>query len=67
MAGCYGGSPEDRYFERMLYDYLDSLDVPEDEEDIIEDDEPEEKEEEKDVASYSISDQWQFLWSWYLP
>ena len=59
MAGCYGGSLEDRYYERMLYDYLDSLDVPEEEEeDIIEDDEPEdeEKEEEKDVASYSISD-----------
>lgn len=23
MAGCYGNSKEDRYFEKMLYDYLD--------------------------------------------
>jgi len=24
MAGCYGNHPEDRYFERELYTYLDS-------------------------------------------
>jgi len=23
MAGCYGGSPEDRYFEAMLFQYLE--------------------------------------------
>lgn len=27
MAGCYGNSPEDRYFERKLDEYLDSLDA----------------------------------------
>lgn len=25
MAGCYGNSAEDRYYEKMLDDYLDSL------------------------------------------
>lgn len=23
MAGCYGNSPEDRYFEAMLFQYLE--------------------------------------------
>ena len=23
MTGCYGDDPEDRYFERMLFEYLD--------------------------------------------
>lgn len=23
MAGCYGSSPEDRYFEAMLFQYLE--------------------------------------------
>lgn len=26
MSGCYGNDPEDRYFERMLNDYLDPPD-----------------------------------------
>ena len=26
MAGCFGNSAYDRYLERQLYDYLDSLD-----------------------------------------
>ncbi len=26
MSGCYGGSTEDRYFERILNDYLDEDD-----------------------------------------
>lgn len=29
MAGIYGNDPEDRYFEKKLDDYLDSLDVEE--------------------------------------
>ena len=28
MSGCYGSSREDRYFERQLDNYLDSLDNP---------------------------------------
>lgn len=31
MSGCYGNNPEDRYFESMLFRYLDNL--REDEED----------------------------------
>lgn len=27
MSGCYGSSPEDRYFEGKLFQYLDGLDV----------------------------------------
>ena len=32
MAGCYGNSPEDQYYERMLNKYLDETygDGPED-------------------------------------
>lgn len=30
MAGCYGNSKEDRYFEQMLFDYLDSQEDIED-------------------------------------
>lgn len=30
MAGCYGNSAEDRYFESMLDNYLDSLETIED-------------------------------------
>ena len=33
MAGCYGSSAEDRYFERMLDNYLDQFDDDEEEED----------------------------------
>ena len=33
MAGCYGNSLEDRYFERMLDNYLDQYDECEEEED----------------------------------
>ena len=29
MAGCYGNSSEDRYYERMLDRHLDSMDAPE--------------------------------------
>lgn len=29
MAGCYGNSPEDRYFERMLFAHLDREDADE--------------------------------------
>lgn len=32
MAGCYGNSAEDRYFERMLDNYLDQFDEEEEEE-----------------------------------
>ncbi len=35
MAGCYGNSKEDKYFEYMLYDYLDSLEDQEEEEDTF--------------------------------
>ena len=31
MAGCYGNSAEDRYFERMLDNYLDQFDEEEEE------------------------------------
>tara|TARA_Y100000389_G_scaffold186982_1_gene207939 strand:+ start:779 stop:955 length:177 start_codon:yes stop_codon:yes gene_type:complete len=37
MAGCYGNSLEDRYFERMLDDYLDQYDECEEEEEEEED------------------------------
>jgi hypothetical protein len=32
MAGCYGSSAEDRYFERQLDNYLDSQDDHDEEE-----------------------------------
>lgn len=32
MAGCYGNSAEDRYFETMLYHYLDEEEEEYDEE-----------------------------------
>ena len=28
MAGCYGGSAEDRYFEGKLFAYLESQEIP---------------------------------------
>ena len=28
MAGCYGNSAEDRYYEKQLDDYLDDLSEP---------------------------------------
>ena len=39
MAGCYGGSAEDRYFERMLDNYLDQFDDYEEEEENEEEEE----------------------------
>lgn len=35
MAGCYGNSPEDRYYESMLYRYLDSLEYDDNDENEI--------------------------------
>lgn len=40
MAGCYGNDPEDRYYERMLDRYLDSLD-----DDTLDEDEYDDEEE----------------------
>lgn len=34
MAGCYGGSPEDRYYEAMLFRYLESQDELEEDDEI---------------------------------
>jgi len=42
MAGCYGSDPFDRYWERQLDKYLDSLDDYEDEDEEEEDEEEEE-------------------------
>ena len=39
MAGCYGNSVEDRYFERMLDNYLDQFDDYEDEDEYDEEEE----------------------------
>lgn len=39
MAGCYGDSAEDRYFERQLNDHLDKQDEELDELEEEEDDE----------------------------
>ena len=39
MAGCYGSSLEDRYFERMLDNYLEQFDDYEDEEEEENDEE----------------------------
>ena len=39
MAGCYGNSACDRYFERMLDDYLDEWDQEREAEDCEDDDE----------------------------
>ena len=33
MAGCYGSSSEDRYFERMLDNYLDQYEEEEENDD----------------------------------
>lgn len=35
MAGCYGNHPEDRYFERMLWKYLEET-YGDDDEDLEE-------------------------------
>ena len=32
MAGCYGNSPEDQYFERLLFQYLEEQEYNEEEE-----------------------------------
>lgn len=32
MAGCYGGSLEDRYYERLLFQYLEEQEYNEEEE-----------------------------------
>jgi len=41
MAGCYGSSSEDRYFERMLDEYLDQYDKYDEEKEEYEEDEEE--------------------------
>ena len=42
MAGCYGSSSVDRYFERMLDEYLDQYDQYDEEKEEYEEDEEEE-------------------------
>lgn len=37
MAGCYGSDPEDRYFEAMLFRYLEEQDYNSTEEEEYED------------------------------
>lgn len=37
MAGCYGNSFEDRYWESRLFDYLDEEEDDDDEKDVWED------------------------------
>lgn len=39
MAGCYGNSAEDRYWEQRLDDYLDSLEDGDEEWDEFDEDE----------------------------
>ena len=32
MSGCYGSDPEDRYFEQLLFDYLEAQEEVDEEE-----------------------------------
>jgi hypothetical protein len=56
MAGCYGKSAEDRYFQSLLYKYLDEQE--EEEEDRDRDDEAQEEEEDAPDDEDTTIDPW---------